>query len=155
MKLTRPTPILAAGLVPALIIGSAGCSKSDNAAASAHLQEAKVALTNAAVDMKNAAVAGWDSLKDYTYDTRVQFSAAMERMTQRMDERIAQEKAQAPATASSDKQAAIADYDSARANLKARLVELGNASADTWDQAKAKVAEAWRRLKADYDRATS
>jgi hypothetical protein len=155
MKTPRPLLFLLASLGTAIGIASGGCSKSDNSTASSNLQDAKVAVTNAAVDVKNAAVDSWDSLKDYTYDKRVEFSASLDRMDKTMDDKIAEEKAQAPATFSADKQAAIKDYDDARADLKAKLTDLGNATADTWADAKAKVAAAWQRVKADYDKATS
>jgi hypothetical protein len=155
MKNTRSFLFLIAAFGPAVLVGSGGCSKSDNSGAAAAAQDAKTAITNAAIDVKNAAVDSWDSVRDYTYDKRVDFSASIERMDQRMDDKIAAEKAQAPDTISADKKAAIKDYDDARADLKARLADLGNATSDTWADAKAKVAEAWRRVKADYDRATS
>jgi hypothetical protein len=155
MKNPRTLLFLVATLAPVIVIGAAGCSKSDNSTASSNVQDAKAAATNAAVDVKNAAVDSWDNLREYTYDRRVEFSSSMDRMDQNMDDKIAAEKAQAPSTLSADKQAAIKDYDDARADLKARLADLGNATADTWADAKAKVAAAWQRVKADYDKATS
>jgi hypothetical protein len=155
MKTSRSVLFLLASLAPAIAIGFAGCSKSADSTASSNLQDAKTAVKDAAIDVKNAAVDGWDSLKDYTYDKRVEFSASMDRMQKNMDEKIAEEKAQAPSTLSADKQAAIKDYDDAKADLKARLADLGNATADTWADAKAKVAAAWQKVKADYDKATS
>ena len=155
MKTPRSLLLLLATLAPAILIGATGCSKSTNTAASNALQDSKDAAKDAAIDVKNAAVEGWDSLKDYTYDKRVEFSDSMDRTDKKMDDKIAEEKAEAPGTLSADKQAAIKDYDDARADLKARLTELGNATADTWADAKAKVAAAWQRVKADYDKATS
>lgn len=154
MKSTRSLLLLVSAISPALLIGT-GCSKSDNSSVSAAAQDAKTAVTNAAVDVKNAAVDTWDSIKDYTYDKRMEFSASIERMDKKMDDKIAEEKAQAPDTLSKDKQAAIKDYDDARADLKAKLADLGNATADTWADAKAKASEAWQKVKADYDKATS
>jgi hypothetical protein len=145
--------IAAAGM--AALVGSGGCSKSDTSSATTAAQDAKTAITNAAIDVKNAAVDTWDSVRDYTYDKRVEFSASIDRMDKKMDDKIAEEKAQAPDTLSKDKQAAIRDYDDARANLRARLADLGNATSDTWADAKAKVSEAWQRVKADYDKATN
>jgi hypothetical protein len=155
MKAPRSLLFLLASLGPAIVLGSAGCSKSDTSTASSNMQDAKDSVKSAAIDVKNAAVSGWDSLKDYTYDKRVEFSASMDKMDKSMDDKIAEEKAQAPSTLSADKQAAIKDYDDAREDLKARLTELGNATSDTWADAKAKVAAAWQRVKADYDKATS
>jgi hypothetical protein len=158
MKNSRSLLFLLATLGPALVLGSAGCSKSDTSAASVSAQNAKDAVKDAAVDVKNAAVDSWDSVRDYTYDRRVEFSASMDRMDKSMDDRIADLKAKAsnaPDSAKSDKDAAIKDYDDARADLKARLTDLGNATSDTWADAKAKVSDAWKRTKAAYERATS
>ncbi len=154
MKSSRTLLYLLSAIGPTLLIGT-GCSKSDTSSASTAVQDAKTAVTNAAVDVKNAAVDTWDNIRDYTYDKRVDFSASIDRMDKKMDDKIAEEKAQAPDTLSKDKQAAIKDYDDARADLKAKLADLGNATADTWADAKAKVSEAWQRVKADYDKATS
>jgi hypothetical protein len=154
MKTPRSFPLIVSA-IGALLIGASGCSKSDTSTASSNLQDAKTAVTNAAVDVKNAAVDTWDGIRDYTYDKRVDFSASIDRMDKTMDDKIAEEKAQAPDTLSKDKQAAIKDYDDARADLKAKMTDLGNATSDTWVDAKAKVAEAWQRVKADYDKATS
>jgi hypothetical protein len=155
MKTPRSLQFLVAGLGFATVIGLSGCSKSDNSAASANLQDAKDSVKATAIDVKDAAVSTWDSIKDYTYDKRADFSDHLDRMDKTMDEKIAEEKAQSPSTLAADKQAAIKDYDDARADLKARLTDLSNATADTWADAKAKVAAAWQRLKADYDKATS
>jgi len=154
MKSSRTLLYLLSAIGPAILFGP-GCSKSDTSSASATAQDAKTAVTNAAVDVKNAAVDTWDSVRDYTYEKRTDFSASLDRMDRKMDDKIAEEKAQAPDTLSKDKQAAIKDYDEARADLKAKLTDLGNATADTWADAKAKVSEAWQKVKADYDKATS
>jgi hypothetical protein len=155
MKTHSSLLILMAALGPVILVGASGCSKSDTSTASSNVQDAKQAVTDAAVNVKNATVDGWNSLKDYTYEKRAEFSASMDRTTKSMDDKIAEERAQAPSAVSADKQAAIRDYDDARADLKARLADLGNATADTWADAKAKVAAAWERVKADYDKATS
>jgi hypothetical protein len=154
MKNPRSLLFALAAIGPVLI-GTSGCSKSDNSSASNSLQDAKTAVTNAAVDVKNAAVDTWDSIRDYTYEKRVEFSDKLDRMDKTMDDKIADMKAHTPDTLSADKQAAIRDYDDARADLKAKLADLGNATSDTWADAKAKVAAAWQRVKADYDKATS
>jgi hypothetical protein len=139
--------LLALTLVPAALFVSGGCSKSDNNNAATVVQ-----------DIKATAIDSWDSVKDFTYEKRVEFSASMDRMSASMDDNMAAAKAKlasTPDTAAKDKEAAIKDYDDARANLKARLTDLNNATADTWADAKAKVADAWQRVKADYAKATS
>ena len=143
-------------MAAAMICPTASSASTDQAKVSASAaQDAKTAITNAAIDVKNAAVDTWDSVRDYSYDKRVEFSASLDRMDKTMDDKIAEEKAKAPDTLSKEKQAAIKDYDDARADLKAKLADLGNATADTWADAKAKVSAAWQRVKADYDKATS
>jgi hypothetical protein len=57
-----------------------------------------------------------------------------------------------PDTATKDREAAIKEYDEARADLKARVSDLGNASSDTWSDAKAKVADSWKRVQTAYDK---
>ncbi len=154
MKTSRSLLFVIAAIGPVLI-GSSGCSKSNDSSASSNLQDAKVAVTNAAVDVKNAAVDSWDSVRDYTYDKRAEFSAHVDQMDKTMDDKMAEMRTQAPDTFSKDKQAAIKDYDDARADLRAKLSDLSNATSDTWADAKAKVAAAWQRVKSDYDKATS
>jgi hypothetical protein len=61
----------------------------------------------------------------------------------------------APDAAAKDREAAVREYDVAKVDLKTSLTNLNNATADTWADAKAKVAVAWQRVKAAYDKATS
>jgi hypothetical protein len=139
--------LLALTLVPAVLFISGGCSRQDKDNVSAVAQ-----------DIKTTAIDSWDSVKDYTFEKRVEFSASMDRMSASMDDNIAAAKAKlssTPDTASKDKAAAIKDYDDARADLKAKLSDLNNATSDTWADAKAKVSDAWQRVKAAYARATS
>jgi hypothetical protein len=158
MKNSRYLLFLLAAIGPALVLGSAGCSKSTTDSASASAENAKDAVKDAAIDVKNAAVDSWDSVRGYTYDKRADFSASMDRMDKTMDDKIADLKAKGSYSSDSvkaDKEAAIKDYEKAREDLKARLTDLGNASSDGWADAKAKVSEAWQRVKAAYDRAMS
>jgi oligoribonuclease NrnB/cAMP/cGMP phosphodiesterase (DHH superfamily) len=158
MKTPRSLLILLAGIGPALVLGSVGCSKSTTSSASASAEDAKAGIKDAAIDVKNAAVDSWDSVRDYTYEKRADFSSSMDRMDKSMDDKIAELKAKGSYSSDSvksDKEAAIKDYDKARDDLKARLADLSNASSDGWADAKAKVSEAWQRVKAAYDRATS
>jgi hypothetical protein len=139
--------LIALSLVPAVLIVSSGCSKADKDNAAAVVQ-----------DIKATAVDTWDSVKNFTFEQRTDFSASMARMTQSMDNEIAAAKTKlntAPDAAAKDREAAVKDYDDARADLKKSLANLNNATADNWADAKAKVAAAWQRVKAAYDRATN
>lgn len=142
MKTQRSLLILA--LAPSLLLMSGGCSKTDNDNATTVVQ-----------DIKTTAVDTWDSVKDFTFEKRTEFSASIDRMCRSMDNEIAAVKAKAPDAASKDRDAAVKDYDAARADLKERLADLDKASAETWADAKAKVADAWQRVKASYIKATS
>jgi hypothetical protein len=142
MKIQRSLLILA--MAPSILLFSGGCSKADNDNATAVVQ-----------DIKTTAVDTWDGIKDFTFEKRVEFSASIDRMSKAMDDKIAEIRAKAPDAASKDRDAAVKDYDDARADLKARLADLNNATADTWADAKAKVADAWQRVKAAYTKATS
>src|SRR5450432_2581962 len=121
MKNPRSLLFLLAGIGPALVLGSVGCSKSTTSSASASAEDAKVAVKDAAIDVKNAAVDSWDSVRDYTYEKRTDFSASMDRMDKTMDDKIADLKAKGSYSSDSvkaDKEAAIKDYDKARDDLK-------------------------------------
>ena len=119
-------------LIVALLF-TAGCSKTDKDNAAAVEQDIKVAATDS-----------WNSIKDFTFEKRVDFSAYMARMSDNMDSRVADLKS---------KGRSVPDYDDARTNLKTSLKNLNNATADTWADAKASAERAWDRVKADYDKA--
>ncbi len=67
MKTHRLLLTLTLTLVPALLIVTGGCSKADKDNASAVAQ-----------DIKTTAIDSWDSIKDFTYEKRIEFSASME-----------------------------------------------------------------------------
>ena len=154
MNTRRSLNLLAAALSPAALF-LCGCSKTDDSAKMA--QDAKAAAVSAAADVKAAASDSWESIKDFTYERRADFSATMDRMAKDLDDKTAALKtkvAGVPDDASRERASALQDYDSARADLKARLTELGNATADTWADAKAKADAAWKKVQAAYDRVT-
>jgi len=105
-------------------------------------------------DIKVTATDTWDSIKDFTFEKHDEFKASIDRMSKKLDNNVAELRAQAPAVAASDRDEALKEYDAARADLKARLTDLGNATADTWADAKVKVADAWQRMQAAYAKAT-
>jgi hypothetical protein len=141
-----PRSLLILALAPAALLLPAACSKADKDNAHAVVE-----------DIKNAASDTWTSIKDFTYEQRVQFSDSVDRMSAKMDHRVDDIRAKTPTASdstSATKRAAIKDYDDARVDLKASLAELNAATAEHWADAKAKVEAAWRRMKADYDKAT-
>ncbi len=150
MKTQSPLILLAAAVGPAALLLCACSKKSDTAKLE---QDAKAAVA----DARAAASDSWDSIKDFTYERRADFSAAMDHMTRDMDDKTAALKAKMAGVqdaASKDRESAMKDYDEARADLRVRLRELGNATSDTWADAKAKADDAWRKVQAAYDRVT-
>jgi hypothetical protein len=152
MKTSSCLLLLAATMGPAALLTSS-CSKTDNTATT--VEKVKADAKDVAADIKATVTDSWDSIKDYTYEKRADFSAGIDRMAAQFDDKTRELKAKwagAPDAASKDRENAIKEYDEARADLKLRLSELGNASADTWADAKEKVAQAWKRVQVAYDK---
>jgi uncharacterized phage infection (PIP) family protein YhgE len=144
---------IAAVVAPAALLIS-GCSKSTDS--STVVEQVKADTAQAVVDIRVDLSNSWNSIKDYTYEKRADFSSGMDRMSDKLDEKaraLRSKTAGASDAASKDREAAIKDYDDARADLKARMTDLGNATADTWSDAKAKTVAAWNRVRAAYDKA--
>ena len=155
MKTPRSLPFVIATVA---LLGSWGCSKSESSKAQEVAQDIKTTAKDVAADVKTAAIDTWDSIKDFTFDRRSDFSASIDRMAKGLDAKVADLKAKAstvPDAAAKDREAAIKEYDEARADLRARLTDLGNATADGWAEAKAKVAASWEKVEAAYKKATS
>jgi hypothetical protein len=158
MKTNRSLLLIVAIIAPAALLGTSGCSKSDNSKTQEAVQDVKDTTKDVAADVKTAAVNTWDSIKDFTFDRRSDFSAGMDRMAKNLDSKVATLKSNAstaPDAAAKDKAAAIKDYDEARADLKAKLSDLDNATADGWADAKAKVEASWDKVQAAYNKASS
>ena len=155
MKTSRFALFLAAALSPAALMVS-GCNKSEDT--STAMDTAKADAKAVVADVKAAASDTWDGVRDYTYDKRTEFSASMDRMGAKLDEKTRDLRAKvagAPDTASSGWAGATGEYDAARADLKSRLTDLGNATDATWTDAKEKVSQSWKRLQAAYDKMKS
>jgi hypothetical protein len=155
MKTCRRLLLLAAVVSPAALF-LFGCSKTDNT--SATMDKVQADAKAVATDVKTAAVDSWDAIKDFTFDRRSDFSTGIDRMAKQLDDKTRDLKAKmagAPDAASKDRDAAIKEYDEARADLNSKLADLGNATADTWADAKAKVVEAWNRVRAAFDKVKS
>ena len=155
MKTYRPLFLLAAVAGPAALF-LFGCSKTDNTTATVDKVQADARAV--AVDVKTAASDSWDSIKDFTFEKRTDFSAGIDRMSKQMDGKTTEWKAKmADATdkATTERQTAMKDYDKARTELDAKLSDLGKATTDTWTDAKAKVVESWDRVQAAFDKVKS
>jgi hypothetical protein len=132
---------------------SSGCSKPGPVGAAVDQTGADV--KQLAADTGAVAADSWDGIKSFTYEQRVDFSAHMDRLTANLDGKADAFRAKvagASDSAAQDRASAGREYDAARAELKSNLDELGRASSDTWADAKAKVAQSWKRVRAAYDK---
>jgi hypothetical protein len=155
MKTPRSLFLLIATLSPAALLLSGGCSKKSREPS--FVQDTKAAVKSAAAGVKEAVSDSWNSIKDFTYERRTDFSAAVDRMAKKLDDQSVALKAKtaevSDATAK-NREAALLEFNEARAELKSKLADLGNATADTWSEAKAMVALAWQKVQAAYDKAS-
>ncbi|HEY1794395.1 MAG TPA: hypothetical protein VGG34_15885 [Opitutaceae bacterium] len=138
------------------LLAASACSKNPNSDSPAN--QAIAATKQAALQVKAATEDTWQHVKDFTWQQRANFADTMDRADHEMDEKIAQMKAATPdgmSPGAKERQEAIRDYDEARTNLDDSLESLKNATSDGWAAAKERVDEAWKRVRADYDKAAS
>lgn len=129
----------------ALSIGLIGCSKSTR-------EEAGDKAAAAYQTSKEAVVNTWNDAKDFTFEKSSDFKDRAEAMSSEADAKIAKLKAEyAEKKASASRSAAMDKITSARADLSAKIAALGDATAETWESAKADVIAAGKRLEAAYD----
>lgn len=151
MKNHRSLLFLAA--LSAALLPISGCAKNDTIAST--VQDTKAAAKDIASDVKKAAVDSWDAVKDFTFEKRAEFSASLDRMAAKHDAAIAEANAKVkglPEVAAKERDRANKEFADARANLKAALADVGNATADTWAATKEKAAQAWQRVHAAYEK---
>jgi hypothetical protein len=158
---------LALGLA-ALLAVTAACSKTnDNRTASQQARDAasdaKSDVQDALARMKVALNDTWNQIKDYTYQERADFSKSMDQMSKDLDDQAARlrEKVSSASNsgsgaatdaASQAREQAHKEFEKARENLKQGLSDLGNATADGWAAAKAKVSDEWTKLQEAWDK---
>jgi hypothetical protein len=133
-------------------VALAGCSKKEEpaqprASESTPRIDAPAAPGSTTLDnAKDAMADTWDNVKDFAYDQRTNFVAGVRNMAMRFDHQLDSWTADAPERKADQKDAwnkAVAEYRSARANLDTQLTNLGNATSETWDNAKENVSKAW------------
>ena len=149
MKNYRSLSLALSILSPALLVFCGGCSKSTSDKVADAAQDTTNAVKAVAIDVKDDAVATWNSIKDYTFDKRSEFSASIKGSVQKMDDKVTDLKAKA-STDSPEKAKALQAYADARAELKVKLTDLGNATEATWADAKAGVSKAWDKVESAY-----
>lgn len=133
----------------ATLVLAAGCSKQERETATAKVENAYQTSTAAVGE-------AWSDLKDYTFDKSAQFQRRAEAVSSDLDAKIAKLKADYQSEkASASRQAAMERIASARATLAEKLAALSNATAATWDSAKAEVIAATKKLESAYDAAVA
>lgn len=122
----------------------AGCSKND--------RDDVADNTKAAYqDTKSAIAAGWDNVKNYTFEQRSDFTTTLKARQADLEAGISKLRAEySEANASASRKAAMAELRDSEADFKEKLAALGNATSDTWTAARDDVAAAWDRLQASY-----
>lgn len=125
----------------------AGCSKNDRD------RDSTSGRIENVYNSSTAAVGeAWSNVKDYTFDQSAEFKRRSEAVASDLDARIAELRASYQGQkASAARQAAMDRLNNARSTLSQKLDALGNASAATWDSAKAEVISATKDLEAAYD----
>lgn len=96
----------------------------------------------------------WSPIKDDTYSQRDAFSKGVDAMSARLDNQIGQLKAKRAAmTADTDEwDFSMKEVDAARAQLTSATAMLAKAATpDTWNDAKAKIGDAWHRAQLAVD----
>lgn len=129
----------------ALVLTAVGCSKST--------QEKATDKISSAYETSVAAVSDtWGDVKDYTLEKSHDFKLRAEAISSSLDAKVAKLKADyAEAKASDSRKAAMQRITDAQATLSEKIAALGNATAATWDSAKADVIAATKKLEAAYD----
>jgi hypothetical protein len=105
------------------------------------------------------ASAKWTEIKDLSYDMRGAFTAGLQKLESTVDAQINELRAKRAAMNSlSDTKEwdfAMKEMRDSRDYLRAQVVDLNNATPETWDQQKEKVGQAWVRTQDAYDKVKS
>ena len=158
MKSLGPLPLFAAAIGSAALLLSFGCAKSDDGVTTVQSTRPDGSTATVVVSDTNVNVGvsdGWDRIKDFTFDRRADFTAGIDRMSKDMDDKTATFRARVASTpdaASRDRDGAMKEFDDARADLKSKRMDLDNATADTWADAKSKTSESLKKTQASYDK---
>ncbi len=97
----------------------------------------------------------WDSIKDYTYGKRDAFAASLERMAGILEVEVREMNAKVTGlteSAAKERDNTNKEFAEAHTYLKSLLADLRTGTADTWDNAKEKVARSWDSVQAAYEK---
>lgn len=130
-----------------------GCSEKQKTDTENVLADAKSTAQDSWTDVKVATKKTWADLADATYDERQSFKAGIAAMDDKFSEKLDSLGDHSADTADSTRDGwndGVAKLKQARSDLTAELDKLGNATAESWDVAKARVAAAWQKVEAAY-----
>jgi hypothetical protein len=105
-----------------------------NATAASSTPATTTSTANDAAAVRASASDTWDSLKNYSYDQRSEFTQKVTEYANRLDNNL-----------SVAKGSAGAKVTEARDELRTAAAELSNATADTWDATKDRVGRAMQK----------
>ncbi|HTJ79466.1 MAG TPA: hypothetical protein VL357_10770 [Rariglobus sp.] len=129
------------------------------AASPAANNQPEAAPDNGSPANATVAVAKWSDIKDDTYDQRVHFLAGLKQLEARVDAQIAELTAKRATmkgtTSTKDWDFAMKEMQNSRIHLISTGQELSTANAETWDQEKDKVGQAWVKTQDAYDKVKS
>lgn len=154
---TRTIITLLAGLGTLTLVG---CSPKDDtpptpAATSTNstVDRMTTATRDAAEKTGDTLASAWDSVKDATYSDRQKIQASLSNLSSSVDAKIDQLQARSASATDATKESlnrGVQELRDAQVVLKEKISKLGDATADTWDRAKADVATAWERVRRSY-----
>jgi len=100
------------------------------------------------------AAAQWSDIKDCSFELRTKFSDGLKHLEAKVESQNSELLARRAAmTSSTDNKAwdtAMKEMSAAQADLKSTAEAAGNATSDTWNQAKDKIDHAWARTQDAY-----
>jgi hypothetical protein len=143
MKITR-SPLFILPAIFGLFAGPAAFGQGTSTVSEAALAAPTVTATES-----------WNTIKDYTYEKRADFTAGLQRMMDRLDVGINQlnaKRATLPETSIKDWDIAMKELTDSAANLKFQLDELSKAAPETWSEMKDRIGLAWKRAQDAYDK---
>lgn len=97
----------------------------------------------------------WETIKEYAYQKRADFSAGANRLVGKVDDEIRElniKRQNLPETSTKDWDFAMSELKAARDYLKSTIAELDDVTMENWAGAKEKVGKAWQSSQEAYDK---
>ena len=160
MKAKSRTPLIPIAAFSLAVFSVVGCTeKKAVAEAVTPAANNQPTATPASVSPNNntqVTFADWNDIKDDTYEQRAHFLAGLKQLEAKVDAQIAELAAKRATmkgtTSTKDWDFAMKEMENSRTYLVSTGEELSTATADTWDQKKEKVGQAWVKTQDAYDK---